>query len=169
VEFVGWLPLFISSFLQDLYFCVYLGFVCFSRYVQENGVLFAITISGMAGAVGSSVSTFLYVDDIAIDRLSHWAQHSLLVCSKVDYGSFVYGSTMKSILSIIDRVHNMGILLATGTFHTSRPESLYAKSGEPPLSLQRNPMPLRCEAGNSATSSPQLVPYSIPPSAPGTN
>jgi hypothetical protein len=44
----------------------------------------------------------------------------------------------ESKLSIIDPVHNMGIRLATGAFRTSRMESLYVESGEPPLSLRRN-------------------------------
>jgi hypothetical protein len=47
-----------------------------------------------------------------------------LVRSKIDYGSFVYGSATKSKLSIIDPVHNTGIRLATGAFRTSRLESL---------------------------------------------
>jgi hypothetical protein len=42
------------------------------------------------------------------------------------------------VKTIIEPVHNMGIRLATGAFRTSRLESLYAESGEPPLSLRRN-------------------------------
>jgi hypothetical protein len=61
-----------------------------------------------------------------------------LVRSKIDYGSFVYGSATKSKLSIIDPVHNTGIRLATGNFRTSHLESLYAESGELPLYLRRN-------------------------------
>jgi hypothetical protein len=39
---------------------------------------------------------------------------------------------------IIDRVHNIGICLATGAFCTSCLENLYVRFGEPPLSLRRN-------------------------------
>jgi hypothetical protein len=64
--------------------------------------------------------------------------YCLLVNSKSDYGSFVYGSATKSKLSMIDPVHNTGICLATGAFCTSQLESLYDESGDPPLSLQRS-------------------------------
>lgn len=62
------------------------------------------------------------------------------VCSKVDYGSFVYGSAMESKLSIVDPVHYTGIHLATGMFSASLLKSLLAESGEPPFFLWRNPL-----------------------------
>jgi hypothetical protein len=74
----------------------------------------------------------------------------LLVRSKLDHGSFVYGSATKSELSITHPVHNMVIRLATGATSTSRPESLYAESGEPPLSLLRY-LPLCGHAAQLAT------------------
>jgi hypothetical protein len=61
-----------------------------------------------------------------------------LIRFKVDYGSFVYGSTTESTFSNINPIHNTGIRLATGAYRTSRLESLYAESGEPPLNLRRN-------------------------------
>jgi hypothetical protein len=61
-----------------------------------------------------------------------------LVHSKVDYGRFVYCSSTKSKLSIINPIHNTGICLATDAYRTSRLESLHAESGEPPLNLCRN-------------------------------
>jgi hypothetical protein len=66
-----------------------------------------------------------------------WLYHTL-ICSKTDYGGFVYGSATKSKLSVIDPIHHTGIHLATGAFHTNRIESLYVESGELSLSLRRN-------------------------------
>jgi hypothetical protein len=48
------------------------------------------------------------------DRLVMLHLYCSHVHSKLDYGSFMYGSAMKSRLSIIDGVHNTGICLATG-------------------------------------------------------
>jgi hypothetical protein len=64
-----------------------------------------------------------------------------LVRFKLDYGNFVYGSATKSNLSIINPIHNTGIRLATGACRTSRLESLYAESGEPPVNLRWNLLP----------------------------
>jgi potassium voltage-gated channel Eag-related subfamily H protein 8 len=71
----GQLPLTITNFLQDPYFCVHLGDVCSLCFVQENGVLqglilsvtlFSVAINGVTNANNQSISTSLYVDDIAI-------------------------------------------------------------------------------------------------------
>jgi ribonuclease HI len=72
------------------------------------------------------------------DRSVMLRPYRSLVRSKSDYGSFVYGSTMKTKLSVIVSVHNTANRVATGTFRTSRRVSLYAKSGEHALSLRMN-------------------------------
>jgi hypothetical protein len=64
--------------------------------------------------------------------------YQLLLCSKGDYGSFVYGFATKSKLSIINPIHNTGIHLATGAYCTNHLGSLYIRCGESPLDLQRN-------------------------------
>lgn len=48
-----------------------------------------------------------------------------LILSKMDCGSFIYDSSMKSKLSILNPAHSIGIHLATGAFHASPLESLY--------------------------------------------
>jgi hypothetical protein len=58
--------------------------------------------------------------------------------SKMDYGSFIYGSSMKSELSILNRAHSIEIHLAAGAFHASPLESLCVWFGELPLILWRN-------------------------------
>jgi hypothetical protein len=67
--------MFPSHFLQARYGSVRLGIVLSVRYPEENGVpqgsvlrvtLFAISIDGLVNAVGPSVTTSLYVDDVAI-------------------------------------------------------------------------------------------------------
>ena len=53
--------------------------------------------------------------------------------SKLDYGSFIYGSARKSYLKCLDTIHHLGLRLALGAFRTSPVESLYAESNEPSL------------------------------------
>jgi hypothetical protein len=60
------------------------------------------------------------------------------VRSKIDYGSFVYGSANKSKLTVTDCFQNAGPHLATGAFRTCRLDGLYGEPGEPPLSVRRN-------------------------------
>ncbi|XP_044766795.1 uncharacterized protein LOC123322831 [Coccinella septempunctata] len=60
-----------------------------------------------------------------------------LVMSRLDYGSIVYSSARKTVLSKLDSVHNMGIRLCIGAFKTSPSQSLYCESGIMPLHLRR--------------------------------
>ena len=57
-----------------------------------------------------------------------------LVRSKLDYGSIIYGSALKSYLKILDTVHHQGLRLALGAFRTSPIPSLYVEADEPSLS-----------------------------------
>ncbi|GFY09324.1 reverse transcriptase domain-containing protein [Trichonephila clavipes] len=59
-----------------------------------------------------------------------------LIRSKLDYGSVVYSSACKSLLKILDPVHQAP-RLCLGAFRTSPVESLYAEAYEPPLDLRR--------------------------------
>jgi hypothetical protein len=56
----------------------------------------------------------------------------------MDCGIFLYVCAKKFELSVIDPVHNTGLRLATGAFRTNRLDSLYAGSGEPPLTVRMN-------------------------------
>ena len=47
-----------------------------------------------------------------------------LVRSKLDYGSVVYGSALKSYLKCLDTIHHQGLRFALGAFRTSPVESL---------------------------------------------
>jgi hypothetical protein len=71
------------------------------------------------------------------DRTIMLRLYRSLVRSKLDYGSFIYGSATQGKLRILDPVHHEGIRLATGAFRTSPVVSLYAESGEPSLSVRR--------------------------------
>lgn len=64
--------------------------------------------------------------------------HCAVIFSETDYDSFMYGSTTKSKLSVIDFLHNTGICLAIRAFHTSHLECLYVESGGCLLSLFGN-------------------------------
>jgi hypothetical protein len=70
------------------------------------------------------------------DRTVMLRLYRSLVRSKLDYGSFIYGSATEAKLRIFYPVHHAGIRLAIGAFRTS-PDSLYAEYGEPSLSVQR--------------------------------
>jgi hypothetical protein len=71
------------------------------------------------------------------DRTVMLRLYRSLVRSKLDYGSFIYGSATLAKLRILDPVHHAGIRLATGAFRSSPVASLYAESGEPSLSVRR--------------------------------
>ena len=66
-----------------------------------------------------------------------------LICSKLDYGSIVYGSARKSYLMMLDTVHHQGLRLALGAFRTSPVESLYVEAEEPSLYLRREKLALQ--------------------------
>ena len=65
-----------------------------------------------------------------------------LVRSKLDYGCEAYSSASPAVLSMLDPVHNTALRICTGAFRSSPVQSLYAESGEPPLSLHRDYMNL---------------------------
>jgi hypothetical protein len=47
---------------------------------------------------------------------------------QMNCGNFLYGSTVKLILSILDPADSTKNFLTSGAFEASNPESLYAKS-----------------------------------------
>ena len=66
-----------------------------------------------------------------------------LIRSKLDYGCFIYGSTRKSYLKVLDTIANQGLRLALGAFRTSPVQSLHAEAGEAPLNLRRSKLALQ--------------------------
>ena len=60
-----------------------------------------------------------------------------LVRSKLDYGSFVYGSARVSYITILDPIHNQGLRICLGVFRTSPMESLYVEANEESLYRRR--------------------------------
>ena len=56
-----------------------------------------------------------------------------IVCSKLDYGCIVYGTTSNTNLRQLDSIHNSGLRLALGAFCTSPVSSLYTEANEAPL------------------------------------
>ena len=59
-----------------------------------------------------------------------------LICSKIDYGCYVYGAARKSYLKTLNTVHHEGLRLILGAFCTFAVESLYSEAYEPPLKLR---------------------------------
>jgi ribonuclease HI len=69
-----------------------------------------------------------------------------IIRSKLDYASIIYGSARPSYLKVLNTVHHQGLRLALGAFRTSPVPSLYAESGEPPLSIRREKLALQYAA-----------------------
>lgn len=59
----------------------------------------------------------------------------VLIRSRLDYGSLVYGSARKSYICMLDIVHHQCICLSLGAFRTSPIQSLYVEANEPSLKL----------------------------------
>lgn len=72
------------------------------------------------------------------DRSTMLKIYKALICSKLDYGCFVYGSARLHSLTKLDTVHHTGIRIATGAFKTSPILSLCVESGIPPLLFRRH-------------------------------
>lgn len=71
------------------------------------------------------------------DRSSLLWIYRAIVCSKLNYGSIVYGSARKTVLRRLDTVHHMGLRISCGAFRTSPVNNLYAYCNELPLCLIR--------------------------------
>ena len=65
-----------------------------------------------------------------------------LIRSKLDYGTFIYGSARKSYLKQLNTKHHQGLSRALGTYKTSPTESLYTEVNESPLSIRRQKLVL---------------------------
>ena len=72
--------------------------------------------------------------DWGADRKVLLRLYRALVRSKLDYGSFVYGSARASYIKILDPIHNQGLRICLGAFRTSLMESLYVEANEESLS-----------------------------------
>ena len=60
-----------------------------------------------------------------------------IICSKLVYGSMIYGSARKSYLKTLNIVHHERIKFALGTLSTSPIKSFYVEANEPQLKLRR--------------------------------
>ena len=69
-----------------------------------------------------------------------------LLRSKLEYGCIVYGCASTTVLSKLDPicpVHNQGLHLSLGAFHSSPVESLYVEAHEPQLDIRRHKLALQ--------------------------
>ena len=76
------------------------------------------------------------------DRTTLLQLYRSLICSKLDYGSTVYGSARKSYLAMLDPIHQ-GLRLALGAFRTSPTANLYVEADEPSLNTCREKLSLQ--------------------------
>lgn len=56
--------------------------------------------------------------------------YRVLIRSRLDYGSIVYGLTRISYTKVLDTIHHQGIRLPLGAFRTTPIQSLYIEAGE---------------------------------------
>ncbi|GFO50013.1 RNA-directed DNA polymerase from mobile element jockey [Plakobranchus ocellatus] len=66
--------------------------------------------------------------DWGADRATPLKLYRILVRSKLDYGSVIYGSAKKHVLRALDPIHHQGLRIALGAFRTSPIKSLYAEA-----------------------------------------
>lgn len=63
--------------------------------------------------------------------------YNILILSRIDYGSIVYGSARPSALLPLDIIQNTALRIATGAYCTTPIESLQVDTGFAPLHLRR--------------------------------
>ena len=66
-----------------------------------------------------------------------------LIRSKLDYGSFIYGSARKSYLRRLDTVQNQALRICLGAYKTSPIDSLHVEANETPMHLRRQKLALQ--------------------------
>ena len=75
--------------------------------------------------------------DWGADRIVLLRLYRVLVRSKLDYGSIVFGSARRSVLKQLDSIHHQGLRIALVTFHISPAQSLYVEAHELNLSPRK--------------------------------
>ena len=71
------------------------------------------------------------------DRDTILMLYQATVCSKLDYGCIVYGTSSNTNLRQLDSIHNYGLRLALGAFCTNPISGLYTENNETPLEDRR--------------------------------
>jgi hypothetical protein len=77
------------------------------------------------------------------DRTTMLRLYRATILPKLDYGSTIYSSAKDHIIATLDPVHNAAIRISIGAFKSTPVISLYAESGEPPLSTRRQQLMLQ--------------------------
>ena len=77
------------------------------------------------------------------DRKVMTQLYKSIILSKLDYGSFIYGSAPKSYIKMLDPIQNEGLRLCLGAYKTSPAESLGVEAGILPLELRREQLALQ--------------------------
>ena len=81
--------------------------------------------------------------DWGADQKVMFQLYKSLILSKLDYGSFIYGSAPKSYITMLDPIQNEGLRLCLGAYKTSPKESLEVEANIPPLKLRREQLALQ--------------------------
>ena len=77
------------------------------------------------------------------DRKVMLQLYKSLILSKLDYGCFIYGSSPKSYIKMLDPIQNECLRLCLGAYKTSPVESLEVEANVPPLRLRREQLALQ--------------------------
>ena len=88
------------------------------------------------------------------DRRTLKMLYKATVRSILDYGSQVYGSASKQVLSTLEPIHNEGMRRITGAFRSSPVDSLLVESGELPLYLHRENVTMKSKLNLQHNLSP---------------
>ena len=81
--------------------------------------------------------------DWGADQNTLLTLYRTLIHSKLDYVSFIYGSTRKYYLYQLNTIANQALRICTGAFRTSPISSLQIISSEPPLHLRRKELAMK--------------------------
>ena len=97
--------------------------------------------------------------DWGADRKVLLRLYRALIRSKLDYGSFTYGSARASYIKTLDPIHNQGLRLCLGAFRTSPMESLYVEANEESLYRRRDRLSLQyaLRLKSMLTVSPNII------------
>nr|XP_034192192.1 uncharacterized protein LOC117609687 [Osmia lignaria] len=80
--------------------------------------------------------------------------YKAIVRSKIDYASVIYDSAKPNLLRKLDVIHNMGLRIATGSFHTSPIGSIMIEAGKTSLQHRRKLLSIKYAARASTSTNP---------------
>lgn len=111
--------------------------------IKILGLIFDPTLSWKDHIINLKQSTLAKLNLLKTLSARNWgADHQVLmntykaiILSKLDYGSIFYGPSIYA--KDLDPIHNLGLKIAIGAYHTSPTASILAEANVPPLRYRR--------------------------------